>query len=95
MSENGKPRVVVTTKHRGVFFGTLDSREPDHIVLTDSRMCVYWSRETKGVVGLANTGPLHGSKVTQSAPKIELVDVTAIMHCTDSAVDKWESAPWG
>jgi hypothetical protein len=45
--------VVVTTEHRGVFAGTLESLEDKMVVLTGVRMCVYWSPETRGVTGLA------------------------------------------
>lgn len=92
--DNGKPKVVVTTKHRGVFFGELESKEGTEVTLKDARVCVLWSRETKGFVGLAATGPLNGSRVSPAAPKMEIVDVTAVLHCSLEAVEKWESTPW-
>lgn len=94
MSDSVK-KVVVTTKHRGVFFGTLVSRDKTDVVLSDARLCVYWSSLTKGFVGLASTGPLKGSKVSPAAPKLELLDVTSVVECSDEAVEKWESEPWG
>ena len=57
MSEQGAP-VVVTTEHRGVFFGYLDgSRDSETALLRDAQMCVYWSADVRGVLGLAATGP--------------------------------------
>ena len=88
--------VVVTTdlNRRGVFGGILESAKGDAAVLRDARMCVYWSRETKGVVGLAAIGPQEGSRISAPAPRIEINGVTAIMDCTPEARALWESAPW-
>ena len=86
--------VVVTTKHRGVFFGLIATVEPGTVELTDARGCVYWSAETKGVVGLAANGPATGSRVSPPAPQIILYGVTAIMQCTPRAVIAWERGPW-
>ena len=86
--------VVVTTKHRGVFFGLIATAEPGTVELTEARCCVYWSEDTKGVVGLAANGPAPGSRVTPPAPRITLFGVTAIMECTPGAVIAWEREPW-
>lgn len=88
--------VVVTTdlNRRGVFGGVLESSESGTAVLRDARMCVYWSRETRGVVGLAAIGPQKGSRISPPAPRIELDGVTSIMDCTDEARKLWEDAPW-
>ena len=88
-------RVVVATKHRGVFFGTLaGDPQPDSITLTDARGCVYWSAETRGFVGLAATGPRRGSRVTSAAPALTLYNITAVLDASDEAVRRWEEAPW-
>lgn len=91
-----KRYVVVTTdiNRRGVFGGILESAKGGNVVLKDARMCVYWSRDTKGVVGLAAIGPQKGSRISAPAPRIELDGVTAIMDCTDEARKLWEAAPW-
>lgn len=92
--ENGKPKVVVTTKHRGVFFGALESKQGTEVTLRDARVCVYWSQATKGFVGLAATGPLAGSRISPAAPKMEIVDVTSVLYCSPEAVKQWESGIW-
>ena len=89
--------VVITTEYRGVFFGylpesadyTAKTLEP-----TQVRMCVYWPQQQHGVVTLASTGPVDGSRVTPAAPSILLHGVTAVMECTPEAVKAWESEPW-
>jgi len=54
-----KKPVIVTTIHKGVFFGYLQSA--DHAMkiatLERARLCVYWSADTKELTGLAAAGP--------------------------------------
>lgn len=87
-------KVVVTTKHRGVFFGTVLRQIGSEIHLADARVCVHWSAQTRGFVGLAVTGPLEGSRVSPAAPEMEIVDVTSVTACSDAAVAQWESGLW-
>jgi hypothetical protein len=94
VSKKTKPRVVVTTSHRGVFFGTLEKRSGTEVVLSDARVCVFWSKTTRGFVGLAATGPLSGSRISPAAPRMEIVDITSVVHCSDEAVKCWEAGPW-
>lgn len=98
MNKQKQIAVVVTTEHRGVFFGYVDA-VPDldqtkSVKVNQARMCVYWSAETHGVVGLAVEGPASGCKISPAALEITLAGVTAVMKCTDDAVEAWESEPW-
>lgn len=87
--------LVVTTLHKGVFFGYGEPKlNVKNIRLTNVRMCVYWSSDIKGVLGLAASGPNNSCKVTPSVPSMILNDVTGIMECSDAAKLKWESGPW-
>lgn len=90
--------VVTTNKNcRGVFAGevTESDLEKGTATIKDARMCVYWSTDTKGVVGLAAGGPTNKCRVTAPAPEIKLMGVTSIMEATDEAKKAWESEPWG
>ena len=89
-----KKALVVTTAHRGVFFGYGEQSDQPTIRLEKARMCVSWPEENKGVVGLAFDGPVKGSRIGPAAPSIILRDVTAVMECTPAAIKRWESAPW-
>ena len=71
--------MVVCTEHRGVFFGYAEPTTEKTIRLEQCQMCIYWPSENKGVVGLANQGPISGSRVGPPAPAITLHDITAIM----------------
>lgn len=93
---NGKP-VVVTTENRGVFFGYLvdePTKLPSEITLENARMCIYWSAATKGVLGLAATGPAKDSRITHAIPKLTAYKVTAVLDCSPEAAEKWEAGIW-
>ena len=88
--------VVVTTEHRGVFFGFLNG-QPDTdttLTLADAQMCIYWSQDVKGVLGLAATGPSKSCRVTPAVPKMTVQAVTAVMDTTPEAVKAWQARPW-
>jgi len=85
--------VLVTTVHRGVFFGYATQTEGPTIKLRAARNCIYWPSSNKGFLGLANMGPLDGARVGPAAD-IELRDITCVAECTPDAVKAWESAPW-
>lgn len=88
--------VVVTTEHRGVFFGMLDTNDETAKVVTikDAQMCVYWSADVQGVLGLASTGPSKSCRVTPKVPKITLQGVTAVIEATPEAAKAWSERPW-
>ena len=85
--------VMVTTKHRGVFFGYATDTSGETIALKRARMCVYWSKDMKGVLGLASMGPSDSCKISP-AVELELRDVTAVAECSPEAVAQWEKHPW-
>ena len=88
----GSP-VVVTTTHRGVFFGYAHDVSGETIRLERSRLCLYWSADVKGFMGLASTGPSKGCRIGPEAT-ITLRNITAVLDATADAVKAWESAPW-
>lgn len=85
--------VLVTTAHRGVFFGYAENTEGDTIKLKRGRNCIYWPQSNKGFLGLASAGPQKGARVGPAAD-IELRNITSVSECTETAVAAWESAPW-
>lgn len=86
--------LVVTTTHKGVFFGYGVPSHSSTIRITDARMCVYWSSDVKGVVGLAASGPTKGCRIGPAAPAITLLDVTAVMEASPEAEAQWKMEPW-
>ena len=85
--------VLVTTTHKGVFFGYAGETDGATIKLRAARNCIYWSADVKGFIGLAATGPSKGCKIGPSAD-IELRDITCVVECTPEAITAWEGAPW-
>jgi len=86
--------LVVTTEHRGVFFGYGEMTTETIIKLTDARMCVYWSADVHGIVGLAANGPTKGCRITPAAPAILLQGVTSIQQVSAEAEAKWKTEIW-
>jgi hypothetical protein len=90
MKKKERP-VVVTTAHRGVFFGYADDTEGETIFLKRSRLCLYWSADLRGFMGLAAVGP-NGSCKIGLAADITLRSITAVMEVTPEAEAKWNAA---
>lgn len=93
MAKTSEKAVLVTTAHRGVFFGYASKTDGAVIVLRAARNCIYWPTQQKGFLGLANMGPVDGSRIGPAA-NIELRDITCVAEVTPEAVKKWEAAPW-
>jgi uncharacterized protein DUF6948 len=85
--------VVVTTAHKGVFFGYATDTDGATIKLRAARLCIYWSADVRGFMGLASNGPTSQCKIGPAAD-IELRDITSVVEVTKEAAKKWEAAPW-
>ncbi len=86
--------VLVTTAHRGVFFGYATDTSGETIKLTSARNCLYWSRECGGFMGLAANGPVGDSRVGAKAD-IEIRNITSVTEVTPVAAKVWdEKATW-
>lgn len=85
--------VLVTTVHRGVFFGFAADTDGARIALNDARLVVYWSADCKGFMGLAAHGPTKDCRIGPKA-SITLRNITSVSEVTPEAVKKFEAAPW-
>lgn len=85
--------VLVTTEHRGVFFGYASKTDGDTIALRAARLCLFWSRDVKGFMGLAGAGPTASCRIGPPVD-ITLRKITAVAEVTPTAVEAWERAPW-
>lgn len=91
---NGDERaVMVTTAHKGVFFGYATDTSGATIKLRAARNCIYWTADVKGFMGLAANGPSRECRIGPAAD-IELRDITSVAEVTPAAADKWETHPW-
>ena len=85
--------VLVTTVHRGVFFGYASDTSGDTIRLRAGRLCIRWSADLRGFMGLASHGPSKQCRIGPPAD-IELRAITSVSEVCPKAVARWESAPW-
>lgn len=96
MNTNGNRPVLVTTVHRGVFFGYLHG-EPakEKVVIDRCRNVTYWDVGTRSFLGLAAQGPTDQCRVSAAAGEATtLFDITGVFGCTPEAVQRFEAGPW-
>ena len=88
--------VLVTTEHRGVFFGKFveDRDEGRTVVLADCQNCLHWGSSVKGFLGLAARGPDASCRIGPPAKRTVLYAATSVSECSDDAVTAWEAEPW-
>jgi hypothetical protein len=89
----GERAVVVTTKHRGVFFGYAVDTSGAIIKLRRMRNCLRWPTGNQGFVGLASMGPVDGACIGPPADA-ELRDITCVLECSAAATERWEKVQW-
>jgi len=92
MTKKQSVAVLVTTQHRGVFYGRVPTDQDmtaRTVRLENARMAIHWGT-TGGVLQLAKTGPTSSSRIGSEAPWIVLQDVTSITGCTAAAEKAWE-----
>jgi len=85
--------VLVTTAHKGVFFGYCTNTKADIIALTGARLCVSWSADMEGFMGLASKGPSNSCRIGPAAD-IDVRDITSVTKVTAEAEKKWLAATW-
>lgn len=99
MKKSEKIAVLVTTDStkRGVFSGLIapDDIGKENVTLEDMRMCVYWSQDMKGVLGLASMGPSSSCRISKAVKKATISGAVSWIEITDEAYKKWQKEPWG
>lgn len=88
--------VLVTTEHRGVFYGFLVGEVAKaKVTLRAMRNITYWSEDVHSFVGLAATGPTKNCRISRPAGEESTVfDVTSVVAVTSEAAKRFEEAPW-
>ena len=85
--------ILVTTQHKGIFFGYASKTGGVTIKLRAARLCIYWTADLRGFMGLASSGPQKGCRIGP-AVDIELRDITSVTECTPQAAAQWEKNIW-
>lgn len=93
MAKTKERPVIVTTEHRGVFFGYATDTDGESIKLSRARNCLYWSQDVKGFMGLASAGPSRTCRIGPAAD-ITVRNITAVLEVTPEAAAAWEKSPW-
>lgn len=96
MTDQTARPVLVTTAHRGVFFGYLvGEASKAKVVLDQARNVTYWDASVRSFLGLASQGPSAKCRVSGAAGMAStLYDITGVFVCTPEAVAKFQAAPW-
>lgn len=91
--KSAQQAVLITTQHRGVFFGTLlsEANNGKTVELKDARCAIYWGT-AGGFLELAGKGPNSKSKIGAVAPQVTLHDVTSKSVCSAEAAEAWRKA---
>ncbi len=94
METENERAVLVTTKHRGVFFGFVNGDELGRTVtLKRCRNCIFWHESVGGFLGLAKHGPNDSCRIGSESELTQLWDVTSVSEVTDEARERWCNAP--
>lgn len=93
LNQQTERAVLVTTAHKGVFFGYAKETQGTTINLRAARLCVYWSADIRGFMGLASSGPNKNCRIGPAAD-IELRDITAVVEVSKEATEQWGKALW-
>ena len=89
--------LLVTTSHRGVFFGYVDAKpnvKTRELYLKRARCCIFWDASIKGFLGLASTGPSTSCRIGPPVGELLVNEITSIAIVDDAAAKAWEAAPW-
>lgn len=89
---------VVCCEPRIVLFGYATPAEiqKESPTLRRTRMAVYYSADTHGVLGLASKGPGPQCRISPAVDEHTIrTKVECVCKCTPEAVEKWEAEPWG
>lgn len=89
--------ITTDTTKRGVFAGLINPEDYDKQTLTveELQMCVYWSVDMQGVLGLASMGPSKTCKISKPVKRATLQGVTATVELSEEAYKNWKKQPWG
>ena len=85
--------VLVTTEHRGVFYGLTTDPMADPIRLVGARNCIYWSSDVGGFLGLTERGPSAACRIGAPVAGVtRLSKVTCVSDLSEAAAKAWADA---
>jgi len=83
---DGLDYVIVRTYSAGVFAGYLKSRKDREVVLLDARRIWYWDGAASlSQLAMEGTKSPQNCKFPREVEKVELLEATEILYCTEDA----------
>lgn len=94
--KDSKIPVLVTTEHRGVFFGYIEPGDvlKDPLKIYKKQMCTYYSADMHGVFGLAKYGPSKSCKIGPPVEWATVKGITSVVGVSKDAEKRWLDEPW-
>lgn len=88
-------KVIIRTYSAGVWFGELEQKSGNEVILKDARrMWKWWAKEGISLSACALYGVKHdGSKIIEAVDSVWL-EAIEIIPCTDTAIQSLEGAPY-
>lgn len=84
-------KVIIRANRAGVFFGTLQEKVGDEVVLTDARRLWFWSGAASlSQLAMEGVKSPDECKFTISVNEICIIGVIEIIPCSEEAVKKIE-----
>ena len=87
-------KVIIRTYSAGVWFGVLDKKKKNEVILKDARrMYRWWADQGISLSACALYGVKHDkSKIVEPVPTVWL-EAIEIIPCSEVAIDSLENAP--
>ncbi len=93
--ENRDRFLIIITGYKEIFAGwTNDDPKADIITLTDARQVIYYTAETKGLLGLAANGPGKDSRISNVAPSVTIRQPVNVLLASPEAIDRFATIIW-
>lgn len=77
---------IVRADRAGVFFGQIESKTKDSVVMKNVRKIHYWDGAC-AVEQISQDGVNDKSRLTVTIPSMEIADPIQIIECTEKATD--------
>lgn len=87
-------KVIVRTYSAGVWFGTLEQKDGNEVILRNARrMWAWWAKEGISLSSVSVNGIKESkSKIAEAVPSVWL-EAIEIIPCSESAIKSVEGAP--
>lgn len=86
---------IVLTEFKEIFGGWSESDPAaDIIVLNNVRQVIYFSADTKGLLGLAANGPGKDSRISNECPQVIIRKPINVLLANQAAIDKFSTVIW-